>query len=261
MMQSLRRGSSCGTFVPTARSVFSTAPLLRTTPALLSGNNLSYRSISSDHKSTQIYGTTILCVKKGNQVVMIGDGQVSFGSTIMKPNARKVRQIRPGIIAGFAGATADAFTLFERLEEKIEKHQGQLLRSCVDLAKEWRTDKFLRRLEAMMVVADKDLALTLTGNGDVIEPNEGIIAIGSGGSFALACARGLIDIPDMDAEQIARKSMRVAADLCIYTNDHFVMEKIVSTDEDMALAKKDEKKGSILSTSDEEEKKQEEKKE
>jgi len=175
---------------------------------------------------TDYHGTTILCVKKGEQVVMIGDGQVTLGSTVVKPNARKVRRIRPGIIAGFAGTTADAFTLFERLDEKLDEHQGQLLRACVALAKNWRTDKYLRRLEAVMIVADRDLALTLTGTGDVIEPSDGIIAVGSGGEYALACARGLMDLPTMDAEAIARKAMNVAAEMCIYTNRNFVIEKI-----------------------------------
>jgi len=184
-----------------------------------------YRS-HGEHSSSGMVGTTILCVKKGEDIVVIGDGQVSLGSTVVKPNARKVRQIRPGIIAGFAGSTADAFTLFERLEEKLDQHQGQLLRSCVDLAKSWRTDKYLRRLEAVMIVADKSICLTVTGNGDVVEPHDGLIGIGSGGTYALACARGLIDMPGLDAETIALKAMNVAADLCIYTNHNFLIEKI-----------------------------------
>ncbi|MCP4394636.1 MAG: ATP-dependent protease subunit HslV [Alphaproteobacteria bacterium] len=172
-------------------------------------------------------GTTILCVRKDKKVVIAGDGQVSFGNTVMKSNAIKVRRLGSGnIIAGFAGATADAFTLFERLEAKLEKHPGQLARACVELAKDWRTDKYLRKLEAMMAVADNKISLVLTGNGDVLEPEDGLIGIGSGGSFALAAARALHDRNDMDAEQIARKSLEIAADICIYTNKNIVIESI-----------------------------------
>ena len=171
-------------------------------------------------------GTTILSVRKGADVVIAGDGQVTFGNTVMKSNAKKVRRLGNGdIIAGFAGSTADAFTLFERLETKIEKYSGQLTRACVELAKDWRTDRYLRRLEAMMIVADKDVSLVLSGNGDVLEPEDGIVGIGSGGSYALAAARALSDT-DMTAEEIALKSMQIAANICIYTNHNIIVEKI-----------------------------------
>lgn len=171
------------------------------------------------------HGTTILSVRKGGQVVLAGDGQVSLGPTIIKPRARKVRRLANGkILAGFAGSTADAFTLLERLEAKLERHPGQLMRACVELAKDWRTDRYLRRLEAMMAVADRDVSLVLTGQGDVLEPDDGLIGIGSGGNFALAAARALIDIDDMSAEAIARKAMAVAADICVYTNHNVTVE-------------------------------------
>lgn len=179
-----------------------------------------------DNQTPSWRGTTILSVRKNGQVVIAGDGQVTFGNTVLKSNARKVRRLGNGsIISGFAGATADAFTLFERLEEKIEKHSGQLTRACVELAKDWRTDRYLRKLEAMMAVADKDVSLVLTGNGDVLEPEDGLIGIGSGGSFALSAARALIDT-DLTAEEIALKSMKIAADICIYTNQNIIMEKL-----------------------------------
>ncbi|MGV3456348.1 ATP-dependent protease subunit HslV [Sphingomonas sp.] len=174
----------------------------------------------------QWHGTTILSVRKGGRVVIAGDGQVSQGSTVMKPNARKVRPLGDGsVIAGFAGATADAFTLFERLESKLERHQGQLLRAAVELAKDWRTDKFLRNLEAMLIVADKTTTLIVTGNGDVLEPEGGIAAIGSGGNFALAAARALNDY-EPDAETMCRKAMAIAAELCVYTNDRLTVESL-----------------------------------
>ena len=172
------------------------------------------------------HGTTIVSVRKDGKVVVAGDGQVSMGQTVMKPNARKVRRIGNGdVIAGFAGSTADAFTLFERLETKLERFPGQLTRACVELAKDWRQDRYLRRLEAMMIVADKEATLVLTGNGDVLEPNDGVTAIGSGGNYALAAARALADQP-LDAETIARKAMQVAADICVYTNDQVTVESI-----------------------------------
>ncbi len=174
----------------------------------------------------QWHGTTILSVRKGGRVVIAGDGQVSQGSTVMKPNARKVRPLGDGsVIAGFAGATADAFTLFERLESKLERHQGQLLRAAVELAKDWRTDKYLRNLEAMLIVADKTTTLIVTGNGDVLEPEGGIAAIGSGGNFALAAARALNDY-EPDAETMCRKAMAIAAELCVYTNDRLTVEAL-----------------------------------
>jgi len=172
----------------------------------------------------QWHGTTILTVRKGGKVVIAGDGQVSLGQTIIKGNARKVRPLGNGnVIAGFAGATADAMTLFERLEAKLEKYPAQLMRACVDLAKDWRTDRYLRRLEAMMIVADKNVSLVMTGTGDVLEPENGVIAIGSGGNYALAAARALIDT-DMEAEAICRKAMGIAADICVYTNRNITVE-------------------------------------
>ncbi|PCD01565.1 HslU--HslV peptidase proteolytic subunit [Sphingomonas spermidinifaciens] len=174
------------------------------------------------------HGTTILSVRRGGRVVIAGDGQVSAGQTVMKPNAKKVRPLGDGkVIAGFAGATADAFTLFERLEAKLERHQGQLLRAAVELAKDWRTDKFLRNLEAMLIVADKDVTLVVTGNGDVLEPEGGIAAIGSGGNFALAAARALADY-EPNPEVLARKAMGIAAELCVYTNDRLTVETLES---------------------------------
>jgi ATP-dependent HslUV protease subunit HslV len=172
------------------------------------------------------HGTTILCVRKNGQTVVAGDGQVSLGNTVIKSTARKVRRLAGDkIIAGFAGATADAFTLFERLEAKLEKHPNQLTRACVELAKDWRTDRYLRRLEAMMIVADASTALTISGLGDVLEPEDGVIGIGSGGVYALAAARALID-QDLDPETIARKAMKVAADICVFTNHNLTVEKI-----------------------------------
>ncbi len=174
------------------------------------------------------HGTTILSVRKGGTVVVAGDGQVTLGQTVIKSNARKVRRLGSGgdIIAGFAGATADAFTLFERLEGKLEQHPGQLMRACVELAKDWRTDRYLRRLEAMMAVTDADVSLVLTGTGDVLEPEDGLIAIGSGGNYALAAARALVEMDGLDAEQVARKAMAIAADICVYTNSSLVLEKL-----------------------------------
>ncbi len=172
-------------------------------------------------------GTTIISVRKGNQVVVAGDGQVTLGSIVIKSQARKVRRLAGGkVIAGFAGATADAFTLFERLEAKLEMYPTQLTRACVELAKDWRTDRYLRRLEAMMAVADKQASLVLTGNGDVLEPEDGLIGIGSGGAYALSAARALIDVEDQTAEMIARKSLEIAAGICIYTNNNIVLESL-----------------------------------
>ena len=186
------------------------------------------------HPNTQVqpdpigwHGTTILCVRRHDQVAMAGDGQVSLGQTVVKGNARKVRRIGGGaVLAGFAGATAEAFTLLERLEAKLERFPNQLERACVELAKDWRTDRYLRRLEAMMAVADRAHSYTLTGNGDVLEPEDGVIAIGSGGNYALAAARALIEMPDLTAEQIARRAMRIAAEICVYTNDKVIVETL-----------------------------------
>jgi ATP-dependent HslUV protease subunit HslV len=175
----------------------------------------------------QWHGTTILAVRKGDGIVVAGDGQVTMGQQIVKANARKVRRLGDGsVIAGFAGATADAFTLFERLEAKLEKHPRQLTRACVELAKDWRTDRYLRRLEAMMAVVDKSVSLILSGTGDVLEPDDGLIGIGSGGAYALAAARALMDRPELDAEAIARKALAIAADICVYTNHQISVEKL-----------------------------------
>lgn len=175
------------------------------------------------------HATTILTVRKGGTVVIAGDGQVSLGQTIIKGNAKKVRRIGRGdVIAGFAGATADAFTLFERLEGKLEQFPGQLMRAAVELAKDWRTDRYLRRLEAMMIVADAQTTLVLTGTGDVLEPENHVMGIGSGGNFALAAARALLDQP-LEAEEIARKAMQIAGKICVYTNENIVVERLDST--------------------------------
>jgi ATP-dependent HslUV protease subunit HslV len=172
------------------------------------------------------HGTTIVSIRKGNKVVIAGDGQVSVGPTVMKHNAKKVRTLGKGsVIAGFAGATADAFTLFERLEAKLEQYPEQLTRACVELAKDWRMDRYLRRLEAMMIVADKSTTLVLTGTGDVLEPDGGAAGIGSGGNYALSAARALLDT-ELDAEAIARKAMKIAAEICIYTNDKVTLESL-----------------------------------
>jgi ATP-dependent HslUV protease, peptidase subunit HslV len=179
--------------------------------------------------SSRWHGTTILAVRKANQVVVAGDGQVSLGQTVIKGNAKKVRRLgaEGAVIGGFAGATADAFTLFERLEQKLERFPGQLTRACVELAKDWRTDRYLRRLEAMMIVADASVSLVLTGTGDVLEPEDGVVGIGSGGNYALAAARALMET-DMDPEAIARRAMKIAADICVYTNGNLTVETIES---------------------------------
>ncbi len=181
----------------------------------------------SETNSPAWHGTTILCVRKDGQVVIAGDGQVTMGATVVKAQANKIRRLGDGsIVAGFAGATADAFTLFERLEGKLERHPGQLTRACVELAKDWRTDRYLRRLEALMAVADQSVSLLLSGTGDVLEPDDGLIGVGSGGNYALAAARALVDIDGLDAETIVRKSMAIAADICVYTNDNVTIETL-----------------------------------
>ncbi len=178
--------------------------------------------------SKRLRATTILMVRKGSRVVIGGDGQVSLGQTVIKANARKVRRLGKGlVIGGFAGATADAFTLFDRLEGKLEQYPGQLLRACVELAKDWRTDRYLRRLEAMMLVADKEVGLLLTGTGDVLEPERQVMGIGSGGNYALAAARALMDV-EPDAEAIVRKALAIASALCVYTNANVVIECLSS---------------------------------
>ena len=173
------------------------------------------------------HGTTIVSVRRNNQVVIGGDGQVSLGDTVMKGNARKVRRLyKDKVLAGFAGSTADAFTLFERFEGKLEKHQGQLVRSAVELAKDWRTDRMLRRLEALLLVADEDASLIISGNGDVIEPEKGIMAIGSGGHFAKAAAIAMVENSELDARAIVEKSLNIAADICVYTNHQLTIEEL-----------------------------------
>lgn len=180
---------------------------------------------SENHASW--HATTIICVRKDGKTVIAGDGQVSLGHTVIKSTANKLRRLANGsIVAGFAGATADAFTLFERLEAKLEKHPAQLQRACVELAKDWRTDKYLRRLEAMMIVANKDTLLIISGNGDVLEPEGGIAAIGSGGNYALAAARALSDVKKISAREIAEKAMKIAADICVYTNHNLRIEEL-----------------------------------
>ena len=180
----------------------------------------------TDATSPRMHATTILMVRRGGRVVIGGDGQVSLGQTIVKGNAKKVRRLAKGsVIGGFAGATADAFTLFERLEGKLEQYPGQLMRACVELTKDWRTDRYLRRLEAMMLVADREVGLLLSGGGDVLEPEGGVMAIGSGGNYALAAARALADT-DMDAEAIVRRSLTIAAEICVYTNANVVIESL-----------------------------------
>jgi len=175
----------------------------------------------------QFHGTTILSVRRNNQVAIGGDGQVSMGNTIVKSNARKLRRLyHDQVIAGFAGATADAFTLFELFESKLEKHQGNLMRAAVELAKDWRTDKILRRLEALLAVADKRISLMISGNGDVIEPEENIIAIGSGGNYALASAKAMLANTELSAREIVEKSLQIAASICIYTNTNILIDEI-----------------------------------
>lgn len=175
----------------------------------------------------QFRGTTVLCVRRGDNVVIGADGQVSMGETVMKGNARKLRRLyKDSVIAGFAGGTADAFTLFERFEGKLEKHQGNLVRSAVELAKDWRTDRFLRRLEALLAVADNTTSLIISGNGDVIEPESGVMAIGSGGNYAKAAARALLESTELDARAVVEKSLTIAADICVYTNTNFALEEL-----------------------------------
>ncbi|ETK74452.1 ATP-dependent protease subunit HslV [Phytophthora nicotianae CJ01A1] len=209
-----------------ARSLFRAASSARKSLSLTAASaNFGATQVARFSDAPTMHGTTILCVRKNGKVCLIGDGQVSLGHTVVKPNAKKVRRIGEHIVAGFAGSTADAFTLMERLEAKLDEYPGQLTRSCVELAKDWRTDKYLRRLEAILIVSDINQSYTLTGNGDVLEPHDGIIGIGSGGTYALAAARALID-QDLDAETIARKSMKIAADICVYTNGNVVVEML-----------------------------------
>ena len=181
----------------------------------------------TQHDPLGWHGTTILCVRKGGQVAMAGDGQVSLGQTVVKGNTRKIRRIAGGkVLAGFAGATADAFTLLERLEAKLERFPDQLERACVDLAKDWRTDRYLRRLEALLAVADHKRSLLVTGQGDVLEPEDAIIGIGSGGNYALSAARALLPVEGVEAEEICRRAMKIAADICVYTNGNIILETL-----------------------------------
>ncbi|AQS85060.1 MAG: ATP-dependent protease subunit HslV [Acetobacter aceti] len=191
---------------------------------------------SSPHDPVGWHGTTIICVRRDGEVAMAGDGQVTLGSTVVKGNARKVRRIgaKQQVLAGFAGATADAFTLLERLEAKLDRFPNQLERACVELAKDWRTDRYLRRLEAMLIVADQHGSYTVTGNGDVLSPEDGIIAIGSGGNYALSAARALLPIDGLTASEIAQRAMKIAGDICVYTNYSVTIETLRSDDEKVA---------------------------
>jgi ATP-dependent HslUV protease, peptidase subunit HslV len=189
---------------------------------------IGYDNRQDDMTQVNLHGTTILSVRKDNIVAIAADGQVTFGNTIMKATAKKLRSLAGGkICAGFAGSTADALTLYERLEEKLDKYNGQLTRACVELAKDWRTDKYLRRLEAMMIVVDKDISLVLTGNGDVLDPDSGVVAIGSGGNFAKAAALALLDVDGYDAVAIVKKAMNITAEICIHSNNNIIIETIV----------------------------------
>ncbi|KAF4141088.1 Proteasome subunit [Phytophthora infestans] len=222
-----------------ARSLFRAASSVRSTSLAAAPVNFAAAQAARFSDAPTMHGTTILCVRKNGQVCLIGDGQVSLGHTVVKPNAKKVRRIGEHIVAGFAGSTADAFTLMERLEAKLDEYPGQLTRSCVELAKDWRTDKYLRRLEAILIVSDINQSYTLTGNGDVLEPHDGIIGIGSGGTYALAAARALID-QDLDAETIGRKAMKIAADICVYTNGNVVVEMLEEGKDNSKEEKKEE---------------------
>ena len=190
--------------------------------SLRRGAVLSRRALST----TQMHGTTILCVRRKGRVCLIGDGQVSMGSIVVKGNAKKVRRVGDDVLVGFAGSTADAFSLLDRLEKKLDEHPGQLARSCVELAKAWRTDKYLRRLEAVLLVADRTQTFELTGTGDVLEPSDGIMGVGSGGHYALAAACALATVEDLEARDIATRAMAVAADMCVYTNTNFIVEEL-----------------------------------
>ena len=174
----------------------------------------------------RLRSTTVLCVRRDGHVVLIADGQMTLGSEVVKANVRKLRRLAPGVIGGFAGATTDAFTLFERLEQKLEEYPGQLMKAAVDLARQWRTDRYLRRLDATMVVADRERSLTITGDGNVIEANDGVVAIGSGGGYALSAARALMQVDGLNAREVADRAMNIAADMCIYTNHNFIVEEI-----------------------------------
>lgn len=228
MLQSLRNPESILRCQSVANATCSDALILPS--SALDGVCRRLFSSSGSHNDAA-HSTTVLCVRKDGDVVMVADGQVTFGGSILKPNVRKTRKIGDKVIGGFAGATADAFTLFERLETKLEEHPGQLMRSAVELAKMWRMDKYLRRLDASLIVADKELSLQITGNGDVLEPHDGVLSIGSGSPYALAAARALMDMSDLDATEIAKRAMSIAADSCIYTNSNFTAMKIGGGDD------------------------------
>eukprot|EP01100_Stratorugosa_tubuloviscum_P011444 TRINITY_DN50_c2_g1_i1.p1 TRINITY_DN50_c2_g1~~TRINITY_DN50_c2_g1_i1.p1 ORF type:complete len:272 (-),score=117.40 TRINITY_DN50_c2_g1_i1:109-924(-) len=192
----------------------------------LQNSFINIRTFATNKDPSKSYATTILCVRKNGQVIIIGDGQVTRGSEIIKTNAKKIRVLKDGAITGFAGSVADALTLLEKLEAKLEEYPGQLLRACVELAKLWRSEKYLRHLEASLIVADKNISLEVNGGGEVMESIDGLLSIGSGGGYALACARGLMTVDNLSAEEIGYRSMKVAADMCIYTSHNFILEKI-----------------------------------
>lgn len=202
---------------------------------------------SSRGNSRRLRSTTVLCVRRDGHVVLVADGQMTLGSEVVKANVRKLRRLAPGVIGGFAGATTDAFTLFERLEQKLEESPGHLMKAAVDLARQWRTDRYLRRLDATMVVADKERSLTITGDGNVIEANDGVVAIGSGGGYALAAARALMQVDGLSARHVADRAMKIAADMCIYTNHNFIVEELdadggTSPTADSTASQKEEEK-------------------
>ena len=221
-----------------APSVLAHMGSVRSVPRVLSGSG-GMRGLAG---GVEWHGTTILCVRKNGKTVMGGDGQVSMGSSVMKGNAKKVRKLGENILVGFAGSTADALTLVERLEKKLDEHPGQLMRACVELAKAWRTEKYLRRLEAVLLVADKDNIFELTGNGDVLEPEQGVMGVGSGGQFAFSAALALIDQDGVEAEEIVRRSMKIAGDICVYTNHSLRIEQleVSSAGDDEAVEEKKE---------------------
>ena len=243
---SLRRSAAttCPVNLSTSSSSASAAA-----PSLFVSTARSYSATAST-SSSEWHGTTILCVRKDGKVCMMGDGQVSMGPVVVKPNAKKIRRILPktsaanrpageegdqekgGTIVGFAGSTADAFTLLERLEGKLDEYPGQLARSCVELAKGWRTDKYLRRLEASLLVADETVSLEITGNGDVLESHDGVLGVGSGSNYAIAAARALVDVEGMSAEDVCRKAMTIASDMCVYTNSNYMVEVMDTADGD-----------------------------
>mmetsp|Transcript_6671 Transcript_6671/g.11131 ORF Transcript_6671/g.11131 Transcript_6671/m.11131 type:complete len:265 (-) Transcript_6671:424-1218(-) len=245
---SLRRSAATKCTAPSSASSSASLSLSVRSASVASTTTRSYSATASS-SSPEWHGTTILCVRKDGKVCMMGDGQVSMGPVVVKPNAKKIRRILPktsaanrpageegdkdekgGTIVGFAGSTADAFTLLERLEGKLDEHPGQLARSCVELAKGWRTDKYLRRLEASLLVADETVSLEITGNGDVLESHDGVLGVGSGSNYAIAAARALVDVEGMSAEDVCRKAMTIASDMCVYTNSNYMVEVMDTAD-------------------------------